>query len=520
MYRRLAPVACLLALTAVAVAEPDRDDDEPTVSPAEPFAPSPRMDFSADLIDGALLAPAAEMTMGATPGGAQDVAFARARIEAGEVPHPSTFTPEGLFSEHDLPAPAGRVCDQLLCVVGATAPADLVGQPEVRAIAQLAFGTNIDAATWRRAPLNLVAVVDKSGSMSGAPLNTVKASLHRIADQLVPGDQLAIVLYGDRTHLHLAPTAVSDRRALHAQIEAIESAGSTNMEAGLALGFEVARKSGARFEGTSRVMLFTDERPNVGRTDAGSFMAMARAASQGGVGLTTVGVGTHFGAELATRISSVRGGNLVFFPDVPTMVERLAAELDTLVSELAYGLELEVEPAPGHQIVGLYGVPGDAVERTARGGLRIGIETVFLSRKQGAIFLGFAPEPGAVPAPGPLGTARLRYEIRGGKRYEDATWFTPMEGPLPIGLARGRALVDEVTALKLAAMKHTVENDQEGAWQVARALRMRLAQAAVPGLESELKTVAALEETLRRLSGHGGEVVGARDRDPISGLPR
>ena len=107
-----------------------------------------------------------------------------------------------------------------------------------------------------------------------------------------------------------------------------------------------------------------------------------------------------------------------------------------------------------------------------------------------------------------------------GKRYEDATWFTPMEGPLPIGLARGRALVDEVTALKLAATKHTVENNQEGAWQVARALRMRLAQAAVPGLESELKTVAALEETLRRLSGHGGEVVGARDRDPISGLPR
>ncbi|MEZ4469029.1 MAG: hypothetical protein R3F43_32505 [bacterium] len=70
--------------------------------------------------------------------------------------------------------------------MGATTPADLVAQPEVRAIAQLAF-TNIDAGTWRRAPLNLVAVIDKSGSMSGALLDTVKASLHRIADRELGG---------------------------------------------------------------------------------------------------------------------------------------------------------------------------------------------------------------------------------------------------------------------------------------------------------------------------------------------
>ncbi|MEZ4469028.1 MAG: hypothetical protein R3F43_32500 [bacterium] len=81
---------------------------------------------------------------------------------------------------------------------------------------------------------------------------------------------------------------MAQRARLHAEIERIQSAG-TNMEAGLALGFLrwLARRPRS-FHGTSRVML-TDERPNVGRTDAGSFMAMARAASKGGIGLTTVG---------------------------------------------------------------------------------------------------------------------------------------------------------------------------------------------------------------------------------------
>jgi hypothetical protein len=60
--------------------------------------------------------------MGATPGGAQDITFFRDRVLAGEVPHPNTFTPEGLFSEHDLPLRAGPPCPQLLCVAGEAVP--------------------------------------------------------------------------------------------------------------------------------------------------------------------------------------------------------------------------------------------------------------------------------------------------------------------------------------------------------------------------------------------------------------
>jgi Ca-activated chloride channel homolog len=513
-----------LLLSGLALAKGRDDDDRPPARMAPPApvaAPAPRMsfEFSADVVNG---------NLGATPGGAKDIASARDHILRGEVPHPSTFTPEGLLGEHDLPLPMRRPCAQLLCLSGASTPVELLAQPEARTLAQLGFGSNIEAKTWRRDPMSIVAVVDKSGSMSGPPIETVKASLHQVVDQLGPGEQLAIVLYGDRSHVHLDPTMMRDKGRAHAAIDRIQISGSTYMEAGLKLGYEVAFTAAGHFQGRTRLMLFTDERPNVGATGKESFMAMAREASRRGVGLTTIGVGTQFGAELATAISSVRGGNLFFFPKVPDMKEKFRKDLDTMLTELAYDMKLKVRPAAGQRIVGLYGLPGDLVKRTPDGGLEMTVETIFLSRDRGGIYFSFAPEgAGALPpAPASIaapGRAEIEYADLHGKRYRDTVEFTAWGGALPPGLARGKLLIDEITALKQATELHVQKNDQEGAYRLVRALRQRLEQGArggVTGLEQDLRMVAKLDETLTHLSGHKGEQRAAVQRDGVSGLPR
>jgi Ca-activated chloride channel family protein len=274
-------------LVSVALAGDKRDEDDEQLEhkawsapAASPVAPAPKM--------------RAARSMGATPGGAQDIDFARDRILSGEIPHASTFTAEGLLSQHDLPLPSVRECRQILCLTGAAARADLIVAPEVRHLAQLGFASNLDERTWRRAPLNLVAVVDKSGSMSGQPLDTVKATLRHVARTMMPRDRLAIVLYGDRSHVHLGPTSLEHRDRVIRAIDAIASAGSTAMEEGLRVGFDLALRTRPAFHGTTRVMLFTDERPNVGATDEDSFRGMAREGSRRGVGMTTVGVGVQF----------------------------------------------------------------------------------------------------------------------------------------------------------------------------------------------------------------------------------
>jgi len=473
----------------------------------------------------------ADLEMGATPGGAQDIAFFRDRAAHGEIPHPNTFTPEGLFSEHDLPIATRTKCMQTLCATGEAMAAGLLVQPEVRYLAQLGFSSGLDPKTFKRAPLHLVAVIDKSGSMSGQPLELVKESLQKVLTQLGPDDELSIVLYGDRSHVYMQPTPVSNRRAIARQIRTIESAGSTNMEEGLAVGFQLA--SSHKFAGSTRVMLFTDERPNVGNTDKGSFMGMARAASKSGVGMTTVGVGVQFGAELATAISSMRGGNLFFFPDAKRMEKVFEEEFDTMVTELAYDLQLEVRPAKGLKIAGVYGIPGQALKWLDGGAISLSVETIFLSRKKGAIYVAMASDtgPGLPETKVALGTGvasvKLDYRDRGGKAVRTQVDLPTVQNTsASVGLVRGRLLVEQATSLARAASLHHEKNDQEGAYQAVHALASLFRRTNDTTLTAERKLVLDLEGTLAKLSGHQGEPSSGPGHRPdggpvdrVSGLP-
>ncbi len=497
----------------------DKDKESYSFAPAPTMAPRPRMMMRA------MGAPSGRM--GVTQGGAQDVAFARQEILAGRVPHPKTFTSEGLLSRYDLPLAGSRGCKQTICLETAATKADLAAQPEVRWIAQLGFSSNINPKTWKRDPINLIAVVDKSGSMSGSPLDTVKKSLKTIVGQLKSNDQIGIVLYGSTTHVHMQPTSIAKAASIYPVISSIVSEGSTAMEQGLALGFKLARKSQKSFKGRTRVMLFTDERPNVGATSAGSFMTMSRAASKQRIGLTTIGVGTQFGAELATKIASVRGGNLFFFSNVAEMRKRFAKDLDVMITELGYDMKLNVQPSAGYKLVGLYGVPGDAVKRTKNGGLTMTVETLFLSKERGGIFFGFAPNNANAlpPAAGPLASATISYQALSGAKHNDklafklATKSGSAHPAVPLGLARGIMLIDEITTLKKATGLHLQKNDQAKAYKLVRLLKARFDQSKLTGLDKERKLINKLHGTLQHLSGHKGEAPKSNQRHAVSGLP-
>lgn len=471
--------------------------------------------------------PAPSASMGVTAGGAQDIAHFRDRVKDGQIPHPAVFTPEGLFSEHDLPLTSSDPCGQLLCALGQATDARFIVQPEVRYLGQLGFSTNVDASKFQRPHLNLVAVIDKSGSMSGQ-LELVKDSLHEVVRQMDADDQLTIVLYGSTTHVHLRTTPITGKteKKVHKAIDAIVSEGSTAMEDGLKLGLAEAKRSGRHFSGSTRVMLFTDERPNVGRTDAGSFMSMAESASKGGVGMTTIGVGVQFGAELATKISSVRGGNLYFFPDRKEMMRVFEAELDTMVAELAHDVHLRFEPAKGMKLAGIYGIPGEKLQWAKGGALEVDVATMFLSRKDGAIYVAVAPDgssslPRSKVAEGdPIASVAVSYTPRAGKREHTRAELTAVRPSMAsVGLSRGLLLVDQVTTLKEATRKHHEDNDQEGAYQLVHALASSFRGLGDHDMEPERTLVMELESQLAKLSGHAGEATKPPGKHPITGLP-
>jgi Ca-activated chloride channel family protein len=448
-------------------------------------------------------------------GGAQDITHFRSVAADVGMPRPESLTIEGLMGEHDLnlPAAAGS-CRQLFCLVTEAMPAALPGRPDDRLFVGLGFTSNVDAATWHRAPLNLVAVVDKSGSMDGSPLDLVRRSLRQIVGQMHDGDQISIVLYGDTSAVYLQPTSIGrDRDRVLAAIDHIASAGSTNMEAGLKVGYDTAFASAPAFRGTTRLMLFTDEQPNVGRTDADSFMTMAETASRQRIGLTTIGVGVQFDGALATRVSSVRGGNLFFISDEATVASVFERQLDTMVSELAHDVRITMTPRDGYRISGVYGVPDGLMADAGEGAVTITVPTAFLSTNGGGIFLSLAKSgeraflPAAPLAPAaPLLDVSLSYvgAQDGAEGADRLSVAAPSAAPsAPLRLAH--LLVDEYFALHGATTAFHMQGNPRQAFQLLSGISNRLESSGLEGLAGERRLVGDMLRQAAFYAGYSGE---------------
>jgi Ca-activated chloride channel family protein len=262
-------------------------------------------------------------------------------------------------------------------------------------------------------------------------------------------------------------------------------------------------------------MLFTDERPNTDATDAASFMGMAIAHSQQNVGLTTVGVGVQFGAELATKIGSVRGGNLYFMRDAADVDSLFKDQLDYMVSELAHDLTVSITPRPGLRIAGVYGVPGELLGWQDATTVKLTIPTVFLDNHGGGIFFTLQPEStaGFLPEKSdaqPLAGVSVEYTAlnhAAPQGHALSIGLAP-EGP-SAGMRLGHLLIDEFTVLHAATSAHYLKNDQETAYQLLAQFRDRIATSTIDGLDDERKLVDTLYGQLAFLSGHGGEAAHA-----------
>jgi Ca-activated chloride channel family protein len=162
-------------------------------------------------------------------------------------------------------------------------------------------------------PLRLALVIDRSGSMTGPKLEVAKRCAAYLVHRLASTDQLALVAYDDTVHL-VAPLAPVNQ-ALPGAIAAVFAGGSTNLSGGWLKGLEELKRSDEA--GPRKILLLTDGLANVGVTDSGSLVAMARSASDAGVGTTTIGFGHDFDEDLLTSMADAGGGN-AHTPPLPT----------------------------------------------------------------------------------------------------------------------------------------------------------------------------------------------------------
>ena len=121
-------------------------------------------------------------------------------------------------------------------------------------------------------------------------LELVKRALVTLVDGLWREDSVAIVTYGSEARVVLEPTSVRDAGQIVEAIAGLRTDGSTNAEAGLALGYRLAAST-FREDGINRVVLASDGVANVGDTDPEGILRRISWDADLGIQLVTVGFG-------------------------------------------------------------------------------------------------------------------------------------------------------------------------------------------------------------------------------------
>ena len=197
----------------------------------------------------------------------------------------------------------------------------------------LRFGVQgYEVPDWERKPSALTFVIDGSGSMGMENrLELVKDALHLLVERLDEGDSVAVVVYGSNARVVLKPTSASRKRDILRAIDGLQPGGSTNAEAGLRLGYQMAAQA-YREGGNNRVVLCSDGVANVGLTDANAILDEIAGHVEEGIYLTSIGVGMgNFNDVLLEQLADQGNGNYAY---VDTLEEARRVFVDDLTSTL------------------------------------------------------------------------------------------------------------------------------------------------------------------------------------------
>ena len=274
-----------------------------------------------------------------------------------------------------------------------------------------------------RSPLNISAVLDRSGSMEGDKLNYVKEAAQFLVRQLDANDRFSLVTYDTNVEVSVPPTQVVHKDVMNQAIQRIEANGGTNLSGGWLKGCQLVSEGivtgQARFTPfprwlpgsdalskaqVNRVLLLTDGLANHGITDAGRLVQMARHQREQGVPTTTIGVGLDFNEDLLVQMASEGGGNFYFIDNPDQVPQIFAEELQTLLEVVAQNLVISLIPKSDVRFVKqLNAYPSDKTDNSAafRLGDLSGEETKTLVLELSV------PE---LSASGEVEIARLRFE--------------------------------------------------------------------------------------------------------------
>lgn len=220
--------------------------------------------------------------------------------------------------------------DQVTCLLELTAPADV--------------------QTSQRPGRTLVIALDRSGSMSGEPLEAAKGAIAALTRRLAPQDCLGVVTFDDQAAVVVPCRPMVDHHAddIARSIASIRSGGSTDISAGYLLALREAKAAlAATGHSSATVLLVSDGHANAGITEPDKVHELARKAVDSQVVTSSLGFGLGYDEQLLEALS--RGGNGMhrFAPDIDTCVGQLQQTVSDLLDVSTIATTVRIRPFDG-----------------------------------------------------------------------------------------------------------------------------------------------------------------------------
>jgi Ca-activated chloride channel family protein len=209
----------------------------------------------------------------------------------------------------------------------------------------------------QRQAVSLTFVIDTSGSMAmEGRLELVKAALGLLVTRLRGDDSVAIVAFNDSAQVILNPTSAAEPGAILDALNRLQPGGSTNAQAGLELGYDLARL-GHRAGANDRVVMASDGVANVGLTNADQLLQRIDDEVSAGVDLVAVGVGMgNFNDTLLEQLADRGNGFYAYVNDrveaEKLFGERLAGTLETVARDAKVQVEFRPEAVSRYRLLG------------------------------------------------------------------------------------------------------------------------------------------------------------------------
>ena len=209
----------------------------------------------------------------------------------------------------------------------------------------------------KRAPSNLVFLIDVSGSMEDADkLPLLKDGMKLLVKQLGENDRVAIVVYAGASGMVLPSTPGDQKQQLLRALDRLAAGGSTNGGAGIELAYDTAAAHFIK-GGTNRVILSTDGDFNVGVTGHGALTRLIEEKAETGVFLSVLGFGTGNYNDAGLEALAHRGnGNYAYIDSIrearKVLVEQMSGTLITIAKDVKIQVEFNPAEVNAYRLIG------------------------------------------------------------------------------------------------------------------------------------------------------------------------